>query len=99
LTKFDPGTCRGIVAGEGEGVKASVKVSFVVVCGNELNLSLVRVGSLLQILGEVEIFKHQPIIVAHILQDMLGLDAEAYYRAVDRVQPFLPVNVQTSSSS
>jgi len=99
LTAYDPGTSRGRLAGEGEGISSSVRVSFFFLLEGNPNhpkANLLTTGSLIQVLGEVDLFKNEPMVSAHIIKDMLGLDTSAYHRALDRIQSFLPLNIKTT---
>ena len=91
LTEFDLPTGLGRLAAAGEGIKATVLVNLkgAVEEGSDVGL-----GQILQVLGRLEIQRRQPVLMVHILKRLPGLDTEAYYRAVCRVQSFLPVNIQ-----
>ena len=93
FTEFDPGTGLGKLAAAGEGIKATILVNLkgAVEEGSDVGL-----GQILQVLGRLEIQRRQPVLMVHILKRVPGLDTEAYYRAVCRVQSFLPVNIQRS---
>lgn len=100
LTNFDPVTCSGELAGEGEGVAAAIRLCFAAVLGNNSGdrqtAGLVQPGSLIQILGEVDILQDAPIVRSHIVRDRLGLDPRAYHAALVRIQAYLPLNVRRS---
>ena len=93
LTQFDLATGLGRLAAAGEGIKATILVNLkgAVEEGSDVGL-----GQVLQVLGRLEIQRRQPVLMVHILKRVPGLDTEAYYRAVCRVQSFLPVNIQRS---
>ena len=91
--EFDPGTGVGQLTAAGEGIKATIVVSLrgVVEVGSDVGR-----GELVQLLGQLEIWRSGPVLVVHILRRVPGLDCEAYYRAVCRVQSYLPVNIRRS---
>jgi len=96
ITTLDLATCVAVISSEGEEILSDIKVSFSSFFQGEPSSQtrLIKDGSLIQILGEVDLLKEgEPIIHAHIVKDMLGLDTTAYYRAVDRIQPYLPINI------
>ena len=93
FTEFDPGTGLGKLAAVGEGIKARIVVSLK---GAVEEGADVGAGQLLQVLGQLEIHRRQPVLMVHILKRVNGLDTEAYYRAVCRVQSYLPVNIRRS---
>jgi hypothetical protein len=96
ITALDISTCTAFISSEGEEIQSSIKVNFTTFFQGEPNSQtrLIKVGSLIQILGEVDVLNDVPLIHAHIVKDMLGLDTAAYHRAVDRIQPYLPINIQ-----
>ena len=94
LTEFDLPTGLGRLAAAGEGIKATILVNLK---GAVEEGADVGVGQILQVLGRLEIHRPgQPVLMVHIVKRVPGLDTEAYYRAVCRVQSFLPVNIQRS---
>ena len=93
LTEFDLATGLGRLAAVGEGIKATVLVNLK---GAVEEGTDVGVGQILQLLGRLEIHRVGLVLMVHILKKVPGLDTEAYYRAVCRVQSFLPVNIQRS---
>ena len=97
LTEFDLATGLGRLAGAGEGIKATILVNLKGAV--EEGRSDVGAGHLLQVLGQLEIYRGQPVLMVHIVKIVTGLNTEAYYRAVCRIQSFLPVNIKRSSSS
>ena len=97
LTELDLATGLGRLAAVGEGIKATILVNLKGAV--EEGRSDVGAGHLLQVLGRLEIYRGQPVLMVHIVKTVTGLNTEAYYRAVCRVQSFLPVNIQRSSSS
>ena len=90
ITGLDLGTCRGRLSSAGEGVTAVIRVCFKAIPDK---VSDIERGALVQCLGQLEMFRGDPILKVHILRSMTGLDTEAYYRAVCRIQPELPCNV------
>ena len=42
---------------------------------------------------QLEMFRGDPILRVHIVRPMQGLDTEAYFRAVCRIQSQLPCNI------
>jgi len=95
LIGLDQGTSRGRLGAVGEGVQATIRVCFKALQDSE-NLTSLQVGQLVQVLGELEMYKGDPIVRVHIVREKRGLDCEAYYRAVCRVQGHLPVNVHST---
>ena len=93
MTEFDLATGLGRLAAVGEGIKATVLVNLK---GAVEEGTDVGVGQILQLLGRLEIHRAGLVLMVHILKKVPGLDTEAYYRAVCRVQSFLPVNIQRS---
>ena len=91
LQAIDLATSRGRLASVGEGVLAVVRICFRAVPDK---LEAVGRGQIVQLLGQLEMFRGDPILRVHIVRPMTGLDTEAYYRAVCRVQSFLPCNIQ-----
>jgi len=95
ITTFQPLTCHAKLTSEGEDIVSSIKVSFLSFFEGEPSrqTELIKVGSLVQVLGQVDVVKDEPMINAHIVKDMLGLDTSSYAKAVDRIQPYLPINI------
>ena len=93
FTEYDPATGLGKLAAVGEGIKATIVVSLK---GAVEEGTDVGVGQLLQVLGRLEIHRRQPVLMVYIVKRVPGLQPEAYYRAVCRVQSFLPVNIRRS---
>ena len=91
LQAIDLATSRGRLASVGEGVLAVVRICFRAVPDK---LEAVGRGQIVQLLGQLEMFRGDPILRVHIVRLMPGLDTEAYYRVVCRVQSFLPCNIQ-----
>ena len=96
FTEFDPATELGKLAAVGEGIKATILVSLKGALEEGEEGADVGVGQLLQVLGRLEIHRRQPVLMVHIVKRVPGLQPEAYYRAVCRVQSFLPVNIKRS---
>ena len=94
LTELDPATGLGKLAAVGEGIKATIVVSLkeAVEEGSDVG----GAGQLLQVLGRLEIRRRQAVLMVHIVKRVSGLDTEAYYRAVCRIQSFLPINIRRS---
>ena len=92
LLGWDQATGRGRLGAVGEGVQAVVRVCFKALEDSE-TLTILQAGQVVQVLGELEMYRGDPIVRVHILRERRGLDCEAYYRAVCRVQGHLPVNV------
>ena len=93
LLGWDQGTQRGRLGAVGEGVQAVIRVCFKGLQESD-SLNSLQVGQVIQVLGELEMYKGDPIVRIHILRDKRGVDSEAYYRALCRVQGHLPVNVE-----
>ena len=93
LVEFDLATGRGKLAAVGEGIKATIRVSLrgAVEVGSDVGR-----GEVLQLLGQLEMWRSEPVLAVHIVRRLPGLDCEAYYRAVCRVQSHLPVNIKRS---
>jgi hypothetical protein len=51
-------------------------------------------GATVQLLGELQLWRGQPILKVHILRRLPGLDCAAHYRAICRLQSHLPCNVR-----
>jgi len=99
VTHFENSSCVGKLAAIGEGTEAWVRVSFTAVLDSIKKYDsqvgkLTHPGSVIQVLGTIEVHNNIPFVRAHIVRDYLGIDAEAYYRAVDRIQPYLPRNIK-----
>ena len=90
LVEVDLATGQGRLVGVGEGIKARILVSLkgVLKVGSDVGR-----GEVVQLLGELEVWRSEPVLMVHILRRVPSLDCEAYYRAVCRVQSYLPVNV------
>jgi hypothetical protein len=93
LLGWDQGTQRGRLGAVGEGLQAVIRVCFKALQESD-SLNSLQVGQVIQVLGELEMYKGDPIVRIHILRDKKGVDSEAYYRALCRVQGHLPVNVE-----
>lgn len=93
LLGWDQGTHRGRLGAVGEGVQAVIRVCFKALQESE-SLNSLQVGQVIQVLGELEMYRGDPIVRVHILRDKRGVDSEAYYRALCRVQGHLPVNIE-----
>lgn len=93
LLGWDQGTQRGRLGAVGEGVQAVIRVCFKALQESE-SLNSLQVGQVIQVLGELEMYRGDPIVRVHILRDKRGVDSEAYYRALCRVQGHLPVNIE-----
>jgi len=96
LLGWDQGTHRGRLSAVGEGVKAVIRICFKALEESD-SLNKLEVGQVIQVLGELEMYKGDPIVRIHIVRDKRGVDSEAYYRALCRVQGHLPVNVERSA--
>ena len=90
VTGLDPATCRGRLTSAGEGITAVIRICLKAIPDKVLDTER---GDLVQCLGQLEMFRGDPILRVHILRSMTGLDTEAYYRAVCRIQPELPCNI------
>ena len=92
---IDLGTSRGRLASVGEGVAAIIRICFRAVPDQAGQLGR---GAVVQLLGQLDMFRGDPILRVHIVRPMPGLDTEAYYRAVCRIQSHLPCNIRRPSS-
>ena len=97
LLGWDQGTHRGRLGAVGEGIQAVIRICFKALQDSDV-LNCLESGQIIQVLGELEMYRGDPIVRVHILREKRGVDAEAYYRALCRVQSHLPVNVDRSSS-
>jgi len=96
LLGWDQGTHRGRLSAVGEGIQAVIRICFRALQDSEI-LSFLETGQVIQVLGELEMYRGDPIIRVHIVRNRRGVDTEAYYRAVCRIQGHLPVNVKRSN--
>jgi len=99
VTHFETSSAVGKLAAIGEGTEAWVRVSFAAVLDSvkEYNSHVGKLtcpGSIVQVLGTIEVYNSIPFVRAHIVRDFLGIDAEAYHKAVLRIQPYLPLNIK-----
>ena len=92
----DLGTSRGRLCSVGEGVQAVVRVCFKNIPDQVAGLGR---GQIVQCLGELEMFRGDPLLRVHIVRHRSGLDTEAYYRSVVRLQSHLPCNIRRHSEN
>ena len=71
-----------------DGVLPWLEVGALVQVGNHLTSPVV------QVLGELQVHQGRPVLAAHLVRPVRGIDCRAYYRAVCRVQSRLPCNVR-----
>jgi len=93
LQGWDSNTLRGRLAAVGEGVNALIRVCFKALQESD-SLNNLYVGQIVQIFGEIEMYRGDPIVRVHIIRDKRGIDCEAYYKSLCRIQGHLPLNVQ-----
>ena len=98
LLGWDQGTHRGRLGAVGEGIQAVIRICFKALQDSEA-LNCLQTGQVIQVLGELEMYRGDPIVRVHIVRDKRGVDTEAYYRALCRIQSHLPVNVDRNSKS
>jgi len=93
LSHFDPLTGAGRLEAVGEGTVASIALSFALVIDSVIDW--LTEGVLVQVFGELQL-SHQskPLVSVHLASGCRGLDCAAYYRAVCRIQSYLPCNVR-----
>ena len=93
LSSFDPLTGAGRLEAVGEGTVASIALSFALVIDSVIDW--LTEGVLVQVFGELQL-SHQskPLVSVHLASGCRGLDCAAYYRAVCRIQSYLPCNVR-----
>ena len=92
LVHFDPLTGAGLLEAVGEGTAASIALSFALVL--DAVIDWLSEGVLVKVLGELQLSQGKPVVNVHLVSDCRGLDCAAYYRAVCRIQSFLPCNVR-----
>ena len=92
LLQFDPLTGAGRLEAVGEGTVTSIGLSFALVL--DAVIDWLTEGILVQVFGELQVLKGKPLVRVHLASLCRGLDCEAYYRAVCRIQSFLPCNVR-----
>ena len=92
LLQFDPLTGAGRLEAVGEGTVTSIGLSFALVL--DAVIDWLTEGILVQVLGELKVLKGKPLVRVHLASAARGLDCAAYYRAVCRIQSFLPCNVR-----
>ena len=92
LSQFDPLTGAGRLEALGEGTVTSIALSFALVL--DAVIDWLTEGILVQVFGELQVLKGKPLVCVHLASGCRGLDASAYYRAVCRIQSFLPCNVR-----
>jgi len=92
LSQFDPLTGAGRLEAVGEGTVTSIALSFALVL--DALIDWLTEGILVQVFGELQVLKGKPLVCVHLASGCRGLDASAYYRAVCRIQSFLPCNVR-----
>ena len=78
LQGVDLATSRGRLSSVGEGVQAVIRVCFKSIPDK---IETVSRGSIVQLCGQLEMFRGDPILRVHIVRPMTGLDTEAHYRA------------------
>jgi len=93
LQGWDSNTLRGRLAAVGEGVNALIRVCFKALQESD-SLNNLYVGQIVQIFGEIEMYRGDPIIRVHIIRDKRGIDCEAYFKSLCRIQGHLPLNVK-----
>ena len=92
LLQFDPLTGSGRLEAVGEGTVTSIGLSFALVL--DAVIDWLTEGILVQVFGELQVLKGKPLVRVHLASLCRGLDTAAYYRAVCRIQSFLPCNVR-----
>jgi len=81
----DPGTGRGRLGSVGEGVLSIIRICLRAIPDK---IEAVSRGQIVLLLGQLEMFRGDPILRVHIVRSMQGLDTEAYYRAICRLADF-----------
>ena len=93
LSHFDPLTGAGRLEAVGEGTVASIALSFALVIDSVIDW--LTEGVLVQVFGELQLSQQsKPLVSVHLASSCRGLDCAAYYRAVCRIQSYLPCNVR-----
>ena len=93
LSHFDPLTGAGRLEAVGEGTVASIALSFALVIDSVIDW--LTEGVLVQVFGELQLSQQsKPLVSVHLASGCRGLDCAAYYRAVCRIQSYLPCNVR-----
>ena len=93
LSHFDPLTGAGRLEAVGEGTVASIALSFSLVIDSVIDW--LTEGVLVQVFGELQLSQQsKPLVSVHLASGCRGLDCAAYYRAVCRIQSYLPCNVR-----
>ena len=93
LSHFDPLTGAGRLEAVGEGTVASIALSFALVIDSVIDW--LTEGILVQFFGELQLSQQsKPLVSVHLASGCRGLDCAAYYRAVCRIQSYLPCNVR-----
>jgi len=89
---FDPLTGAGRLEAVGEGTVASIALSFALVLDSVIDW--LTEGILVQVFGELQLSQSKPLVSVHLASGCRGLDCAAYYRAICRIQSYLPCNVR-----
>ena len=93
LSHFDPLTGAGRLEAVGEGTVASIALSFALVIDSVIDW--LTEGILVEVFGELQLSQQsKPLVSVHLASSCRGLDCAAYYRAVCRIQSYLPCNVR-----
>ena len=93
LSSFDPLTGAGRLEAVGEGTVASIALSFALVIDSVIDW--LTEGILVEVFGELQLSQQsKPLVSVHLASSCRGLDCAAYYRAVCRIQSYLPCNVR-----
>lgn len=92
LVEWTAASGRGRLVAVGEGVLASLALCFSLV--QDRVGGVLEVGSLLQVLGQLEVERETPVLKVHIVRQVKGLECSAHYRAVCRIQSHLPCNIR-----
>lgn len=100
VTQLDINTGVGRLVAVGEDSEEMVRVSFTSLIDGDRDdkiVKLIQPGSVIQVLGNLEVHRKVVIVKCHIVRDFIGIDAEAYCRSVARIQPYLPRNVRSAA--
>ena len=93
LSHFDPLTGAGRLEAVGEGTVASIALSLALVIDSVIDW--LTEGILVEVFGELQLSQQsKPLVSVHLASSCRGLDCAAYYRAVCRIQSYLPCNVR-----
>ena len=93
LLQFDPLTGSGRLEAVGEGTVTSIGLSFALVL--DAVIDWLTEGILVEVFGELQLSQQsKPLVSVHLASGCRGLDCAAYYRAICRIQSYLPCNVR-----